>query len=42
MRFEAGDDAQNVRWLDIDGNISLYANHREMIAEVAKLFDAHW
>lgn len=42
MRFEAGDDAQNVRWLDIDGNISLYANHREMIAEVVKLFDAHW
>lgn len=42
MKFEAGDDAQNVRWLDINRNIVLYANHREMIANVATLHMAHW
>lgn len=42
LRFEAGDDAKNVRWLDIDEDIQLYANHREMIANVASLHRAHW
>lgn len=42
MQFEAGDDAKNVRWLDIDQNIVLYANHRVMIANVASLHGAHW
>lgn len=42
LKFEAGDDAKNVRWLDIDQSIVLYASHRQMVGSVASLHAAHW
>lgn len=42
LKFEAGDDAKNVRWMDIDQYMQLYASHREMIASVASFHMAHW
>lgn len=42
MHFEAGDDAKGVCWLDIDKNMILYANHREMVGNVAAMHAAHW
>lgn len=42
IHFEAGDDAGNVKWLDVDQSIELYANHRDIVNEVIKLLNAHW
>lgn len=40
--LKAGDDAQNVRWLDIDKNLNLYASHCNFIETVVKKLKAHW
>lgn len=40
--LKAGDDAQNVRWLDIDKSLYLYASHSNFIENVAKKLKAHW
>lgn len=42
IKFQAGDDAGNVRWLDIDQNLNLYANHRDIVGKIAERLDAHW
>lgn len=42
IKFEAGDDAGNVRWMDVDKNLQLYANHSEIVKNVIKRLDAHW
>lgn len=42
MRFEAGDDARNVRWTDIDKSLNLYASHKYFIKDVKDLRHAHW
>ncbi|XP_043279978.1 ADP-ribose pyrophosphatase, mitochondrial [Venturia canescens] len=42
MILEAGDDAANVQWTDIDRQLKLYANHVEFIQEVAYFRNAHW
>lgn len=41
-KFHAGDDAGNVKWLELDQNINLYANHRAIVGKVATLLNAHW
>ncbi|OAD57903.1 ADP-ribose pyrophosphatase, mitochondrial [Eufriesea mexicana] len=38
----AGDDARNVKWMDIDKNLNLYANHSEFIRKTVQKRDAHW
>ena len=38
----AGDDAQAVRWVDLDSSLALYANHKEFLEIVAKQHSAHW
>ncbi|KZC09975.1 ADP-ribose pyrophosphatase, mitochondrial [Dufourea novaeangliae] len=38
----AGDDARNVKWLDIDGKLNLYANHSEFIKKTVQKRNAHW
>lgn len=38
----AGDDAQNVKWMDIDRSLALYASHNDFIKEVVKLRNCHW
>lgn len=42
VHFEAGDDAGNVKWLDVDQSMELYANHKSFIGDVAKRLDSHW
>ncbi|XP_031631486.1 ADP-ribose pyrophosphatase, mitochondrial [Contarinia nasturtii] len=42
IKFEAGDDAGSVRWLDLDRNIELYANHHDIVSKVAERLNAHW
>lgn len=42
ISLNAGDDAQSVRWIDIDGQIKLYANHLKFIEIAVKNRDAHW
>lgn len=38
----AGDDARNVRWMDINGKLNLYANHIEFIKRTVQKRSAHW
>lgn len=42
IKLVAGDDALNVRWMDIDRNLNLYANHNEFIRKTAEKRNAHW
>ncbi|XP_063242710.1 ADP-ribose pyrophosphatase, mitochondrial [Bacillus rossius redtenbacheri] len=42
LPFCAGDDAVNVRWMDVDRNLSLYASHIDLIHRVAELHNCHW
>nr|XP_003706314.2 PREDICTED: ADP-ribose pyrophosphatase, mitochondrial [Megachile rotundata] len=38
----AGDDARNVKWMDINNTLNLYANHSEFIRKTVQKRDAHW
>ncbi|XP_074040882.1 ADP-ribose pyrophosphatase, mitochondrial [Leptinotarsa decemlineata] len=40
--LKAGDDAQNVQWMDVDENLNLYANHSQFVKTVVQLLNAHW
>ena len=41
--LEAGDDAEHVQWMDIDGtNLKLYASHKEFVQKVVELHNCHW
>ncbi|XP_018319070.1 ADP-ribose pyrophosphatase, mitochondrial-like isoform X2 [Agrilus planipennis] len=42
FELNAGDDAKNVKWMDIDKNLNLYASHSQLIQYVVKLRGAHW
>ncbi|ALC44687.1 CG4098 [Drosophila busckii] len=42
LQLEAGDDATNVRWTDIDARLKLHANHVDIVKEVVIKQDAHW
>ena len=42
INLKAGDDAKHVKWLDIDSNLKLYANHKDFIRQVAEKLDASW
>lgn len=42
IKFEAGDDAGSVKWLDVDQNLTLYASHKEILEQVANRLNAHW
>lgn len=42
FNLQAGDDAQNVRWMDIDKNLNLYASHYDLIKNVAERLNSHW
>lgn len=42
LNLSAGDDAVNVKWVDVDKTLALYANHIDFIALVAKKHCAHW
>ena len=42
LNLKAGDDASSVRWMDVDKQLTLYANHSEFIKQTAHIRNAHW
>ena len=42
LRLKAGDDARNVRWMDLNKEINLYANHSDFVNTVVSRRKAHW
>ena len=42
LKLHAGDDARNVRWLDIDKALKLYASHSNIVEQVAMRLGAHF
>lgn len=41
LTFEAGSDARRVKWLDIDRDLKLYANHKDFVEKVVDILKAH-
>ncbi len=42
LPLQAGDDAGQVSWIDVDSSLALYANHLHFLETVAKERNAHW
>lgn len=42
IQLKAGDDAKNVKWIDIDNSQKLYADHAKYIYLTGKRLEAHW
>ncbi|GAB1864278.1 Adp-ribose mitochondrial [Camponotus japonicus] len=42
LALKAGDDARNVRWMDVNRQINLYANHSEFLKKTVLQRNAHW
>ncbi|KAF7659303.1 hypothetical protein LDENG_00000110 [Lucifuga dentata] len=42
LPLQAGDDAGQVHWVDVDSSFSLYASHSHFLEVVAKERKAHW
>lgn len=42
LDLQAGDDAKNVRWIDISNELLLYASHKDLIKKVAEQHNAYW
>lgn len=42
LELSAGDDAANVKWMDINGKLELHANHIDIVEQVVKRLNAHW
>ncbi|XP_067861714.1 ADP-ribose pyrophosphatase, mitochondrial-like isoform X2 [Heptranchias perlo] len=42
LTLQAGDDAEGVKWMDIDEQQKLYASHTLLLHQVAKMRNAHW
>ncbi|KAG7243704.1 hypothetical protein INR49_011261 [Caranx melampygus] len=42
LPLQAGDDAGQVQWVDVDSSLSLYASHSYFLEVVAKERKAHW
>lgn len=42
LALKAGDDARDVRWMDVNREINLYANHSEFIRKTVLEHNAHW
>lgn len=40
--LQAGDDAESVRWLAIEGKLELYASHYDFIRKTCLLHDAYF
>lgn len=40
--LKAGDDAKDIRWIDINKDLDLYASHSELIHKVVEIRGAHW
>ena len=42
LKFEAGDDAKHVTWMDINSNLKLYASHATFMKIVTDFHTAAW
>ncbi|GAU87818.1 hypothetical protein RvY_00615 [Ramazzottius varieornatus] len=42
LKLVAGSDAKAVGWKDVSKDMSLYANHKDILHRVAKRLQAHW
>ena len=42
LKLSAGDDAANVKWLDINCSIRLHANHNHFVERAANRLNADW
>ena len=42
FQLSAGDDALNVKWIDINFDLTLYASHKNFISQVARIRNSHW
>ncbi|XP_028311989.1 ADP-ribose pyrophosphatase, mitochondrial isoform X2 [Gouania willdenowi] len=42
LPLQAGDDAGQVKWVDVDSSVALYASHSHFLELVAKERKAHW
>lgn len=42
LKLEAGDDAAKVKWLDLNHEVDLHANHAQIVEMAVKRLDAHW
>lgn len=42
LKLMGGDDAMRAKWLDLDRDVQLYANHATIVEQVVQLHDAHW
>ncbi|KAF7221230.1 ADP-ribose pyrophosphatase, mitochondrial [Nothobranchius furzeri] len=42
LPLQAGDDAGQVQWVDMDSSLALYASHSHFLERVAKERKAHW
>lgn len=42
LPLQAGDDAGQVKWVDVDSSSPLYASHSHFLELVAKERKAHW
>lgn len=42
LKLHAGDDARNVRWIDINNALKLYASHSKIVEQVAQRLNAHF
>ena len=40
--LKAGDDAKNVKWLEITSDLKLFASHKDFIKKVVDMHDASW
>lgn len=42
LKLHAGDDAVGVKWIDLDKNLKLYANHLSFLEEISIKLKCHW
>lgn len=42
LTLTAGDDAHNVKWMNINRHLNLYANHTEFVQKTVQKRNAHW
>lgn len=42
LNLSAGDDAVAVKWLDLNKDIHLHANHTDFVMKVVIALNAHW
>ncbi|XP_055534678.1 ADP-ribose pyrophosphatase, mitochondrial [Wyeomyia smithii] len=42
FNLHAGDDAAKVKWMDVTGEVKLYASHASIVRKVVDMLDGHW